>query len=210
MCTGYDVYNHYQSLKQHFTSKYDYFKYHGKLKNHSVDSYIKRRDRDFFEAVARKVKDKEVVPFLVANIMNNDTVWIGDLIADFDGAYAVFLDWKKRMVNLYKTYEEDLDNICDFVEEKKLALPSLFKYNCSNYPVVFRFMVERIIEKETFIILDDIIGFVAKADKHLAGDIVWDDQIIRLKNYKPFIYYDEQKCKDITKSKFKKIAIHAN
>jgi len=50
---AFEAYKIYHALKLHFTSDYDYTKYHGKAKV-TVDSYLKRKDRPFFAKVARK------------------------------------------------------------------------------------------------------------------------------------------------------------
>lgn len=205
MCTGYEVYKHYVALKAHFKGTFDYIKYKGKIKR-SFSDYDRRNDQGWFEAIARKVDSKEVVPFLVANIMNNDDIWIGDMLEDFEGSRQIFVKWKKQMVWLYKNYEEDLINICEFAEQKDLAIQDLFMYNRGIHPLIFRFMLEGMIEKETFIILDNIIHFIEVNDKHLKGDIIWDRQITKLTQYKPFVIYDWDKCEQITNKQFKNTA----
>lgn len=205
MLTGFQVYKYYVGLKSHFEGKYDFIKYGGKTKV-SIGSYESRNDRVMFERIANKVASNEIVPFLVANIMSGDNLWIGDITSDFDKAKDAFNKWHKKMVWLYKNYEDDLDNICRFVEEKNLAIKDLFMYNNGNHPAIFRFMLEGMIEKETFIILDDIIGFVELNNKYLKGDIIWDNEIAKLHQYKPFIMYDKGRCENITKLKFNNTA----
>ena len=51
-------------MKNHFTKdKYDYHKYCGKSRA-TVQSFYKRKDRFWFEKLARNKKDKEVEEFL--------------------------------------------------------------------------------------------------------------------------------------------------
>ena len=64
--TPFDTYQHYLSLKNHFTNpKYDFFRYGAKTRA-SVSSFNKRRDKYWFEKTSRKYNDEEVVKFLVS------------------------------------------------------------------------------------------------------------------------------------------------
>ena len=61
--TPFETYQHYLSLKNHFTNpKYDFFKYGAKTRA-SVTSFNKRKDKYWFEKTSRKYSDKEVVDF---------------------------------------------------------------------------------------------------------------------------------------------------
>lgn len=195
---GYEVYQQYIALKSHFSENpYDYFKYNGKIKT-TVEAFEKRRDKLFFEAVARKVATTNVVPFLVANMIADNDVWIGALIENYEQARNTFTDWKKKLGQLYKVYEEDLINIKEFLDEKSLDKRELFVYN-GTHPLIFRFMIQGMIEKETFILLDDLLGFVPVLDKKI-DDIVWKEEISRINSYRRFIHYDKSKVSSITKS----------
>ena len=66
----FDTYKTYLSLKNHFTSKtYDYHKYCGKSRA-SVQSFYKRKDRFWFEKLARQKDDKEIENFFIANFVS--------------------------------------------------------------------------------------------------------------------------------------------
>ena len=66
----FDAYKQYLSLKNHFTKeKYDYHKYCGKSRA-TVQSFYKRKDRFWFEKLARNKDDKEVIK----NILKEDLV----------------------------------------------------------------------------------------------------------------------------------------
>ena len=65
----FDAYKQYLSLKNHFTKeKYDYHKYCGKSRA-TVQSFYKRKDRFWFEKLARNKDDKEVIEFFVSNFI---------------------------------------------------------------------------------------------------------------------------------------------
>lgn len=201
--TGYEVFQAYIGVKSHFNGSYDFIKYRG-ITNVSYDSYEKRRDIGFFKFAALKINERDVVAFFVANFVENPNVWIGDLIDNFAQGNATYKEWRIKLNRLYDTYQEDLDNIISFISEKDLDIQEIFRYNTSNYPIIFRFMVEGIIDRETFILLDDVIGFLPSLDEKYKGDIIWDKEIKLINKYRPFIRYDLKRVKGLTNSKLRK------
>lgn len=192
--TGYEVYQIYIAVKFHFGGQFDYFKYNGQVKT-KHESYLKRRDKVFFEKVGKKVYDKAIVAFMVANFAEDSEMWIGEFIDDFDMANDRYLKWRIRLNQLYQNYENDLDNIISFCDEKGLAIQDLFVYNPSKHPIIFRFMMEEIIDKETFILLDHVIGFIKPLTKKYGDDLIWTKQINRINKYAPFIRFDSKRVK---------------
>lgn len=65
-------------------------------------------------------------------------------------------------------------------------------------------MLEGIIDRETFILLDDVINFIPALDDKYKGDIIWDKEIKLINNYRPFIRYDLKRVEGLTNSKFRK------
>jgi hypothetical protein len=91
-----DAYRQYLALKNHFTKdSYDYHKYCGKSRA-TVQSFYKRKDRFWFEKVARQKTDQEVIEFFVANFVScpdPETLWIGEMIKEGEERYT---NWKKK------------------------------------------------------------------------------------------------------------------
>ena len=87
----FDAYKQYLSLKNHFTKeKYDYHKYCGKSRA-TVQSFYKRKDRFWFEKLARNKDDKEVVEFFVSNFItctDPSKLWIGEMMREGEGRYT--------------------------------------------------------------------------------------------------------------------------
>ena len=79
---GYDLYCTYQAIKLHFsTEQYNFFHYDGKTRV-SIDAFQKRRDKFLFHSLARKYRDDEMVPFLVANFVHSDDNWTKSLLEE--------------------------------------------------------------------------------------------------------------------------------
>lgn len=181
--TPFETYQHYLSLKNHFTNpKYDFFKYGAKTRA-SLTSFNKRRDKYWFEKTSRKYNDKEVVDFLVSNFVSADTpgnLWIGEIINSGERTYQ---EWMRRQQSLTYLFKEQSSEL---FSETKLddAL------NCSKgHPPVLKKFLGGKISLETLVIYDRIFLFGNKFDKNLL-DPVWETVSLKIKKYSPFLNTD--------------------
>ena len=179
----FEIYQHYLSLKNHFTNpKYDFFKYGAKTRA-SVTSFNKRKDKYWFEKTSRKYSDKEVVDFLVSNFVSTDNpqnLWIGEIINSGDRNYA---EWMKRQQSLTYLFKQQSSELLSENE-----LESLF--NCTKgHPPILKKFLSGSISLETFTILEKIFHFSKNFDKKLT-DPVWETVSLKLKKYSPFLNID--------------------
>ena len=188
----FDAYRQYLSLKNHFTKeKYDYHKYCGKSRA-TVQSFYKRKDRFWFEKLARNKDDKEVVEFFVSNFItctDPSKLWIGEMIREGEGRYT---DWKKRTQSLSYVFKQEVENVLagnDF--------DSIFSSK-SGHPIILKKYLGGDISIETLVILDRVLGFRKEYDDNLQ-DPVWETVSMRMKKYSPFLNIDVQRYKKILK-----------
>jgi len=191
--TPYETYQHYLSLKNHFTNpKYDFFKYGAKTRA-SVTSFNKRKDKYWFEKTSRKYSDKEVVNFLVSNFASTDNpqnLWIGEIINSGERTYA---EWMKRQQSLTYLFREQSSELLSQNE-----LESLF--DCSKgHPKILKRFLSGSISLETFVIYEKIFRFSKKFDKKLL-DPVWETVSLKLRKYDPFINIDVFQFKKILRA----------
>ena len=191
--TPFETYQHYLSLKNHFTNpKYDFFKYGAKTRA-SITSFNKRKDKYWFEKTSRKYSDKEVVDFLVSNFTATDNpqnLWIGEIINSGERNYA---EWTKRQQSLTYLFKEQSNEL--FSENK---LDDVF--NCSKgHPPVLKMFLGGKISLETLVIYDKIFLFGNTFDKKLL-DPVWESVSLKLKKYSPFINIDVFNYRKILRS----------
>ena len=179
----FETYQHYLSLKSHFTNpKYDFFKYRGKSRA-TITSFNKRKDKYFFEKSSRKYSDKEIVDFLVSNFVATDTpqnLWIGSLINEGERTYV---EWMKRQQSLTYLFKEQSNEL--FSENE---LESVFDCSKGHPPVLKKFL-SGTISLETLVIYNKIFLFGNKFDKQLL-DPVWETVSLKLKKYSPFLNID--------------------
>ena len=186
----FETYQHYLSLKNHFTNpKYDFFKYGAKTRA-SLTSFNKRKDKYWFEKTSRKYSDKEVVDFLLSNFVSADNpqnLWIGEIINSGERTYA---DWMRRQQSLTYLFKEQSSEL--FSETK---LEDVLNCSKGHPPVLKKFLSGKICI-ETLVIYDKIFLFGKKFDKKLL-DPVWESVSLRIKKYNPFLNIDVFQFKKI-------------
>ena len=181
--TPFETYQHYLSLKNHFTNpKYDFFKYGAKTRA-SITSFNKRKDKYWFEKTSRKYSDKEVVDFLVSNFTATDNpqnLWIGEIINSGERNYS---EWMRRQQSLTYLFKEQSNELLSENE-----LESLF--NCTKgHPLILKKYLSGSVSLETLTIFDKIFRFSENFNKTLT-DPVWETVSLKLKKYSPFLNID--------------------
>jgi len=181
--TPFETYQHYLSLKNHFTNpKYDFFKY-GARTRASMTSFNKRKDKYWFEKTSRKYSDKEVVDFLVSNFTATDNpqnLWIGEIINSGERNYS---EWMRRQQSLTYLFKEQSNELLSENE-----LESLF--NCTKgHPLILKKFLSGSVSLETLTIFDKVFHFSKNFDKKL-DDPVWESVSLKLKKYSPFLNID--------------------
>jgi hypothetical protein len=188
----FDAYRQYLSLKNHFTKeKYDYHKYCGKSRA-TVQSFYKRKDRFWFEKLARNKSDQEVIEFFVSNFItctDPSKLWIGEMIREGEGRYTA---WKKRTQSLSYIFKEEIQSIL-----ANQDLDSIFSRK-SGHPIILKKYLGGDISIETMVILDQILEYRKEFDKHLQ-DPVWETVSMRMKKYSPFLNIEVSRYKKVLK-----------
>ena len=189
---GYDLYCTYQAIKLHFTSEqYNFFHYDGKTRV-SVDAFQKRRDKFLFHRLARKYRDDEMVPFLVANFIHSDDNWTKSLLEE--EAEEAYRDWKRRTDSMTKIYTEDLQKVCN-----KDNFNLLFEVKDGQHPKLLVHYMQKDVTLETLVILNNIFDFIKIWDKKIQDDIVYPKISRKVRKYGSFLNVNVDKYKILTK-----------
>lgn len=183
---GFDVYRTYLALKSHFrTERYDYFKFRGRA---SKQSFFRRKDRYFFEKLARRFsgdRSLEMIDFFVANFILDESLWIGDALNE--DAERHYLEWCRRNQSLDYIFESDCETILTLIEKEEITFNDLFECPPRQHPVLLKLMMNGSICIETFIILNDMLGFFNKWNKQMPDDYIWQEIRRRCGKYTPFL-----------------------
>ena len=185
--TGYEAFSIYHTLKLHFTSDYDYFKYNGKC-NISSTTFENRRDKYHFYKLSRKYQNKdEYTQFVIANLFANSKCWAGDLLQE--EADIVFKERQKVLQSMSYTFENDCKIIFDGQEPN-----DVLKTN-GDHPTLLTMALRKEIAPETLIILNSILQFLPMWDRKITDTIRWPDYRQSLVKYASFLTFDTVKYK---------------
>ena len=185
--TGYEAFSIYHTLKLHFTSDYDYFKYNGKC-NISATTFENRRDKYHFYKLSRKYPNKdEYTQFVIANLFANNKCWAGDLLQE--EADIIFRERQKVLQSMSYTFENDCKNIFDGQEPN-----DVLKTN-GDHPTLLTKALRKEIAPETLIILNSILQFLPMWDRKITDTIRWPDYRQSLVKYASFLTFDTVKYK---------------
>jgi len=187
---GYDTFKLYMALKFHFTGKYDFFKYGGKVKI-TKDIFMKRKDRYSFHRLSRKYDIIEMRNYMVANFVNDNATWIGDML-DSEGEEH-YRNWTKTQQSLSYIFENDLIKLLNSVDTPN----QLLEVNPGCYPILLSEAMGSSIKLETLIILNYFMNFCTMWNNKIDDDIVWPNYYMKCVKYAPFIEYDKKKFKKI-------------
>jgi hypothetical protein len=194
MIDGYEAFGLYESLKLHFTKdSYDFHKYNGKS-NISVTSFENRKDKYHFYKLSRKFNKREdLIEFLVANFVERDGLWVGDLLTE--DAEVNYRSRQKIIQSLSYEFTGDLAKLFDGVDDPN----EVIKVVDGDYPILLTYTLQRVIKIETLCILNSILNFLPMWDKKITDTIRWPDLRRKIIKYTAFLPKDSVKYKLILK-----------
>lgn len=177
----------YVALKNHFSSNtYDYFKYGGKTRA-SLSSYETRKDKYFFEKLARK---REVESFILANIVEQGAaVWVGNL-ANEQQAEEYYRLWQKRQQSFTYLFKQDLDKLLTPYDANFIVVDG-------QHPPLLKQYVRQEISIETLCVLNTLSNFTKYWSRKIEDTVIWPEIAKKIKKYTPFVKFDKQVAKQI-------------
>ena len=194
MIDGYEAFGLYESLKLHFTKdSYDFHKYNGKS-NISVTSFENRKDKYHFYKLSRKFNKREdLIEFLVANFVERDGLWVGDLLTE--DAEVNYRRRQKILQSLSYEFTGDLAKLFNGVDDPN----EVIKVVDGDYPILLTYTLQKETKIETLCILNSILNFLPMWDKKITDTIRWPDFRRKIVKYTAFLPKDSVKYKLILK-----------
>ncbi len=190
---AFNAYKRYLAIKSHFTNKsYDYFKYNGRSRA-SLKTFEQRRDRYYFEKLSNK---KDIDGFLVANFIEDESVWVGDLVNE-ELAEKNYRHWRKRLDSLTYIFTNEIDLLED-------CYNSNISVSEGQYPNLLKLHLRKQISPETLLILNDLTPFFNSWNRRINDKVLWPIHHHKLKKYRPFFTIDLDKFKQVVLKKFSK------
>jgi hypothetical protein len=187
---AYELYVYYLALKRHFTTDYDFFKYNGKVKA-SQQAFENRKDKFQFYKLSKRKDAKE---YILANMIYEPTLWIGDLI-DNEKAEEILVEWTRKQQALSYVFDTDLTELNpDF--NSNLVVED------GQYPRLLQLYNMRRVNVETLIIIDDLVKNFRYWERNISDPIIFPQIKRTVEKVRPFISYDKAKMRQLLMKKF--------
>ncbi|MGZ4850508.1 MAG: hypothetical protein ACXV2C_03905 [Candidatus Bathyarchaeia archaeon] len=185
-----EVYQDYVALKAHFSSKYNYQMYEGKIKT-STKSVGFQRDKTFFQKIS---KHKDPHTLLLANIAVNKKAYVRTIAYSSD-AEQLYAEHTRKMQALFYIFKRDLTQLTDSFDNNLKVI------DC-NHPKIVVLYLGNEITLETLCIITSITNCIDHWEKKLPDDPVMSDLTFQIRKYLPFIKFDTGKYKKAIVSEF--------
>lgn len=177
----YDFYRIQLPIHLHFTSTYDYFKYHGKTKFVSSEDFIRKREFPLFRGMANKVNTSQCKDFCVAQYASDRDSFIFNSV---EQAWQTYVEWEKKQNLLSETVRNDL----------QLILSSNIILKTIRDGTLLQMAAQNKVQKETVIILDSVFArFLDSWKTKYANDPYLIKVVERLIKYRPFVTFNKEK-----------------
>lgn len=199
---GYEIYSLYMGMKMHFTSdSYDFYKYNGVTRGTNPDNFELRKDKYMFHKLARKLKDGEVLPFLLSNFLQDRKAWTRDLVQP--EAFDNYRRWCKVRDSLNYTFETDLRTIINAAHDKLSsadAITNAIKPKADgSFPTLLVLLLQKEITIETVCIIHAVTHCLNVWDKQYKDNYIYEENVFLIRKYLPFLSLDTGELKQIAK-----------
>ena len=192
----------YHSIRLHFSSNYDFFKYRGKTKK--FGNLDQKRGKNFIFRLEKKYGD-EFANFLVCMFTYHDkNDWRLDQFIGVENE-KIYDQWKSKMTSLPYYFEQDLN----FLKDLNVPFNDMFKctvikngVKSKSHPLILKHYIKEDINLETLIVIDIVLGYFQHWDKSMENDFMWKDLHFKIKKYKPFLTISRERYKEILKKVF--------
>jgi len=192
----------YHSIRLHFSSNYDFFKYRGKTRK--FGNLDQKRGKNFIFRLEKKYGN-EFANFLVCMFtFHSKENWRLDQFIGVENE-KIYDQWKSKMTSLPYYFEQDLN----FLKDLNVPFNDMFKctvikngVKSKSHPLILKHYIKEDINLETLIVIDIVLGYFQHWDKSMENDFMWKDLHFKIKKYKPFLTISRERYKEILKKVF--------
>lgn len=181
----FDAYQMYMAIRTHYTSNYDYFKYHGKMRL-KRETFESRRDKYFFKKLSRR-QDLEAFLFIV--LKDDPSKWIGHLMNDeYEELYISKKKIFDSMTYNFRTEMSQFESLEDALNNVGVGIK------------ILSYVGQGKVSEETLAILNKILNdqpFQYWESNHAVNNVVWERKFEILRKYVLFLKPDISKYNKI-------------
>lgn len=177
----------YLSIKAHFTSDYDFFKYKGRI-NSSILTYEKFAAKNYYSVIcklANKYEGKELLSYYVSNMLVNDGQYMFEIESE---GKRIYTDYLRRKDSRQYMFKQDINRVCNELEKlHKDCFWSSIEIVDGQHPLLFRMFVGSYLSPETMCILYQINDYISQWDNKIDDTLIYPQVSFQIKKLSPFI-----------------------
>lgn len=174
------------SIKLHFEDKIDAVKYNFKMPSLTPKAFEARKDRYFFEKLARqRPRLNECVWYVTANVLADNT-WVGEMKSE---PYNELVGWHQsawyRFESEMKQISERFENFDDMLERRV----TLREGTCP--PPILTAFSNGDVSIHSIAVLHSLTGFLDREMKEVTDPLgMWNQSAIKVKKYCRVLNFD--------------------
>lgn len=184
--TAFEAYQLFLAIRMHFTQKsYDYIKYNGKVPNLNFNKFDSRRDKYFFDKLAKRPNAELRC---ASNMFHSTSRWITDVVSD-EGT-KIYQQRQKAVDSLSYVINNDLEQY-DTMDD------AFAVYKQQKYPNILQRYFHDEIYPETMIVVEATCCVFDYWSRALNDEYVWPKERDRLVAYATFVKFDQTKYREL-------------
>jgi hypothetical protein len=180
----FDAWSTYMAIKLHFDKgTFDAFKFNFKGPRLSQSAFNARKDRYFFEKVAKKYSTKsDMITFFLANYLEGNS-WVGTMN---DSAP---MNWISRMQRLDYAFSEDMSVLKTHCDKCLCTFDDALSVSPDrSVPLIIELYQSQKISLESVVVLDVLLNFIPRINKVVTDPLgMFEEMFHKMIRYKPFI-----------------------
>lgn len=190
--TGYDAYKIYCAVYAHFNANYDIVTFGIYSPSISYDAYLKRNDMHFFESIASKYNQKDMLSLFISNALGGEFNVVN--MTTIEGMDC-FIEFEKRLFSIKQHYINDCVALFTLTTGSNKNFSSAFKG--SQYPLLLKLLIQKYISPESVLLLNSFLKVFDFMDESCGDNELWIKWKIKLDRYSLLLDLNTIQAKEI-------------
>lgn len=182
-----DTFEMYLAVKAHFTSKYDFFQYRGRINGKicTFDALMKKPYHGIIRTLSTRYEAKELCDYFVSNMLVDEGKYLFDIDAE---GKRIYIDYLRRKESRTYIFKQDIQRVCMELEKlNKKTFWDCVSIENGQHPLLFRMFVGSYLAPESVCLLSKINNFLIDWDSKVSDTMFYPIVSNQLKKLSKFI-----------------------
>lgn len=191
-----EAYQNYLAIRLHFSSKYDFFKYNGKVK---TKKQLTEPQKYIFKRLSKRFDKNLIISYFAIRFYENPKFWI--FSESSDAIVRDLTELQSKLESFDYNLKQELNTLFEegtngTKEATDVKNTIFFTDNFTDFPYLYRRFIGNMVSLSTILVLDDTLNIFKNWSKYLKDDLIFKDKMITFNNLKPFLRFYVKKDKD--------------